>query len=202
MQTPAPSDFAERLAHEEEIKLVHRLFLQPGSARNHVMVFAGAEPGVGCSETCLRTADVLSTRVRGKVCLLCANSALATDNGVADFSGSRHAWWRKSARRLRPNLWMVTTGAPVTSTLDQRLLSLREQFDYVLIDSAAIQPHGETAALAQVADGVVLVVKAGQTRREVVQRALDALRAGNAQVAGIVLNQRTFPVPQAVYERL
>jgi Mrp family chromosome partitioning ATPase len=48
----------------------------------------------------------------------------------------------------------------------------------------------------------VLVIKAGQTRREAVQRALEILRAGNAQIAGMVLNQRTFPVPQALYERL
>jgi hypothetical protein len=202
LSQPAPSDFAERLAREEEMKLVQRLFLQPSSARNHVMVFAGAEPGVGCSETCRRTAEVLAIRVRGKICLLHANSALATDNSVGKFTSSGNAWWRKSARQLRPNLWMVTIGAPVMSSLAQQLLSLREQFDYVLIDSTAVQSNGETGAMAQVADGVVLVIKAGQTRREVVQRALDALRAGNAQVAGIVLNQRTFPVPQSLYERL
>src|SRR5437763_1510400 len=96
-----------------------------------------------------------------------------------------------------------TRGSPrANSAIAQQLLSLREQFEYLLIDSPAIRHDGESSMLAQAADGVVLVIKAGQTRREVVHRGLDLLRAGNAQIAGMVLNQRTFPVPQALYERL
>ena len=198
-QNAGPLTTAERLAREEEIKLIQQLFLQPGSVRNRVVVFAGAEPAVGCSETCLRAAEVLALRVAGKVCLVQASSDLIAGQ----------ASWREAARRIAPNLWMLTASRQATkprlgssSAIAQQLLRLREQFDYVLIDSPAVQHHGETSLLVQGADSEVLVIKAGQTRREAVQRALAILRAGNAQIAGMVLNQRTFPVPQALYERL
>jgi hypothetical protein len=199
IESATPQNVTERLAREEETKLVHNLFLKPGSARNRVVVFIGAEAAVGCSETCMRAAEALAPRVTGKVCVVRASSDPI----------QRKPAGRESAKCIGPNLWIFTARTSTTkqavgsnSAIAQQLLSLREQFEYLLIDSPAVRHDGESSVLAQAADGVVLVIKAGQTRREVVQRALDLLRAGNAQIAGMVLNQRTFPVPQALYERL
>src|SRR5205823_9502330 len=64
----------ELLTREEETKLVQNLFFKPGSARNRVVVFIGAEASVGCSETCMRAAEVLAPRVTGKVCMVRTSS--------------------------------------------------------------------------------------------------------------------------------
>jgi Mrp family chromosome partitioning ATPase len=51
-------------------------------------------------------------------------------------------------------------------------------------------------------DGVVLVVTAGQTRREVALHARDELKGGEAPLLGTILAGRRFPIPEAIYRRL
>jgi len=56
--------------------------------------------------------------------------------------------------------------------------------------------------LGRMVDGVVLVLEANSTRREVALRVTESLKAMNIPVLGAVLNNRTFPIPAAVYKRL
>ena len=75
----------------------------------------------------------------------------------------------------------------------QRLQDLLERLmshvDMVLIDSPPVLPVTDAAVLAQVTDGVLLVIDAGETRREVAERALGSLERVEANVIGVVLNR-------------
>jgi len=51
-------------------------------------------------------------------------------------------------------------------------------------------------------DGLVLVLKANSSRRETARGAIHDLRTAKVRVLGAVLNQRTFPIPQSIYDRL
>jgi succinoglycan biosynthesis transport protein ExoP len=78
------------------------------------------------------------------------------------------------------------------------LTRLREQYDLVLLDLPDLtNPAG--AALANLCDGLVLVVRAGKTSVDTVSAALPALQ--NVPIHGVVLNQQR-PATPAVLRRL
>jgi capsular exopolysaccharide synthesis family protein len=59
-------------------------------------------------------------------------------------------------------------------------------FDWVIVDSPPCLPVADANGLADLSDGVLLVVRAGSTPAEVAQRACQEMRSKN--VVGIVLN--------------
>ena len=64
--------------------------------------------------------------------------------------------------------------------------SLRGRFDRVLFDTPAVMPLADTGTFAPMADGVLLVVRAGVTPRPALDRAIAAFDA--EKVVGVVLN--------------
>jgi len=67
---------------------------------------------------------------------------------------------------------------------------LKERFRLVVLDSPPIMPIADSHILANLADGVLMVVRARWTRRELFQRAVENLNAGN--VIGVLLNDVEF----------
>jgi non-specific protein-tyrosine kinase len=63
---------------------------------------------------------------------------------------------------------------------------LRERFDEIIIDSAPLLPLADARALAELADGVLLVIRAGQTRRVQAEDAIQ--RLNGARLLGLVFN--------------
>ena len=63
---------------------------------------------------------------------------------------------------------------------------LREQYDFILIDSPPILPLSDMNIFEEVVDGIVMIVRAESTTRDMVTKALDTL--GTDKVLGIVLN--------------
>jgi Mrp family chromosome partitioning ATPase len=51
-------------------------------------------------------------------------------------------------------------------------------------------------------DGVIFVVEANSTRRETTKRFKESLEEVRVRVLGVVLNDRTFPIPESVYRKL
>jgi len=68
-------------------------------------------------------------------------------------------------------------------------------YDMIFIDSAPIIPVSDPLFVAQEVDGVVLVIKAGETQREVVQRAVDILKSNGFGMLGVILNNMTGSLP-------
>lgn len=66
---------------------------------------------------------------------------------------------------------------------------LREDYDYILLDAPAVNGDDITAQLGRLADGVLLVIKAGTTRREAVMEARFRLDRAGARLVGAVLNE-------------
>jgi succinoglycan biosynthesis transport protein ExoP len=69
--------------------------------------------------------------------------------------------------------------------------TLRENFDLVLVDSPPVLPVTDALVLSKYADGTLLVVAAGQTRRTELQRAAERFAQAKSPVVGIVLNEVT-----------
>ena len=74
--------------------------------------------------------------------------------------------------------------------------SLRAQYDLVICDTPPVLATADAAAIAAHADGVLLVVRAGQTQREAAREAIGRLNSVHAPVIGLILND-----PDAVASR-
>jgi capsular exopolysaccharide synthesis family protein len=65
---------------------------------------------------------------------------------------------------------------------------LRGEYDRILIDSPPLSAVTDATVLAPQADGVVLIIRANETPRQMVQNALAKLRFVNAHILGGILN--------------
>lgn len=66
---------------------------------------------------------------------------------------------------------------------------VRGDFDRIIIDGPALAPVTDAALMAALADGTLIVIDSGRSRRDLVRRAREALTRVNAPVAGAVLNR-------------
>jgi protein-tyrosine kinase len=204
---------------EEFTKLVQRVFVLPGNDAPRSVVFTATESGNGCSWVCARVADVLASQVSGSVCMVDANlrrPGLHVQFSVENPTGLSDALLKPDPMRTfartagRPNLWMVSCGSNTedaqgllsSDRMRLRLSELRAEFDYVLIDSAALSETNDAVLLGSSADGVVLVLKANTSRREIARKSTQDLQTAKVRVLGAVLNQRTFPIPDSIYKKL
>ncbi|HNR33115.1 MAG TPA: hypothetical protein PKI11_19650 [Candidatus Hydrogenedentes bacterium] len=85
--------------------------------------------------------------------------------------------------------------------MKQVVEALRGRFKYIVFHAGPVLQAHDAVKLARYADGVLLAIKADATRREVVGRAVQMLKDGNATVLGAVLTERTQTIPRAVYRR-
>ncbi len=70
---------------------------------------------------------------------------------------------------------------------DQVLALARAQAEFVLVDTPPAGALADTAMLAPRLDGMLLVVSAGRTKRDLARRARDQLERVNANLLGVVL---------------
>jgi protein-tyrosine kinase len=92
------------------------------------------------------------------------------------------------------NLYLIPSGTKIgnpsellsNGRLKQLLDRVASFFDWVIIDSPPCLPVADSNVIADVCDGLLLVVKAGSTPAELAQRARQELESRN--VLGVVLN--------------
>ena len=63
-----------------------------------------------------------------------------------------------------------------------------KEYDFVILDSPPLLNVADTRILANTVDATILVVKGGDTPRQVVQYAESQARAAGANLMGVVLN--------------
>jgi Mrp family chromosome partitioning ATPase len=164
-------------------------------------------------------AEVLASQVSSSVCVVDANlgaPGLHTQFHTENIHGLTDALHDPESIRAfvrpigRENLCVITSGRDSadrpglinSDRMRMRILELRQEFHYVLIDAPAINTANDGIVLGRVADGVVVVIKANSSRREIARKAIQELENAKVRVLGAVLNQRTFPIPQGIYNRL
>lgn len=196
------------------ISLVHRVFLVPAPKAPRVVIFAGVDRGSGCTWVCANTAKVIGQLLPGSVCLVDANlhSPRLHHHFAADLSQGLTGPPTKpvptaSSPRislLSPHATSQTGNNGTTGISDIRLhlTKLRRQFDYVLIDTPSLDSNTDAIVLAAEADGLILVIGANSSRREVARVNVERLRSAQVPLLGSVLNRRAFPIPEFIYRKL
>lgn len=95
-----------------------------------------------------------------------------------------------------PNLDIITAG-PVppnpsellgSKRMPELIGTLRERYEYIVIDTPPSIAVTDAAIMAQHVDGVVVITKAFSTPKELVRSAIEGLQKINAKIFGVVLN--------------
>jgi Mrp family chromosome partitioning ATPase len=207
----------DQIAEGEYVKLVLRVFLRPTGDVPRVVVFSGIDPGNGCTRVCRQTAEVLAGTSSGTVCLVDAGfySSLSqqAERSVPNpteplpNSGLVHAYVHEMET---PNLWTLSPGCTASARNNPmaidiaraRLQELRQEFDRVLIDAPPLNQCDDAMALAELGDGLVVVIEANATRRQTARKVMETLGQAGVKVLGVVLNKRMFPIPEKLYRQL
>lgn len=204
---------------EAATKLVQRVFFLGKQEAIRAVVFAAVETGDGATTVCASAAEALSEQSRGSICVVDANfrdPGLHRYFGLENRRGLSEALAQTGPVRSfteqisGSNLWVLTAGVCGaegiqllnTETMRARVVELCAEFDYVLFDSPSIHMCTDALNLAALANGMILVLQSDSTRRDAAWKAKESIEAAGAQLLGAVLNKRTYPIPQKLYDRL
>jgi succinoglycan biosynthesis transport protein ExoP len=180
------------------------LLLSTAGRTPKTMLFTSGQPGEGKTTTAINTAISLS-QLGASVLLIDADLRRPTIHRVFRLN-SPQGLSACLALDLNPDEVIRKTWVPNLSVLPcgqvpvnpselissdrmrQLLADLADQYDHVLIDSPPLINVTDPVILSTLVDGVVLVVHAGHSTREVVRRARHELASVGAQILGVVLN--------------
>jgi succinoglycan biosynthesis transport protein ExoP len=105
------------------------------------------------------------------------------------------------------NLCALTTGPVPPSPADllsshrmrEAIAELRRRFKFIVIDSPPIMAATDAVILSALTDGVLLVVRSGETPKEAFTRTRDLLAAVKCRLLGVVLNAVDSSAPDYYY---
>jgi capsular exopolysaccharide synthesis family protein len=190
----------------------------PGESIKTIM-FTGATHGGGATTTAVNFAKALVRDHKVKVLLIDANMRtpnlkelfdIENEGGLTDIVLNNHMKPFKVINFDPSYLFVLATGGnyvgPVglfeSERFDTFLKNAREEFDYIILDSAPLPSFAEARVLCEKVDGVILVFESGKIRRQVALRAKKELEDAGAQILGVVLNKRKYHIPEWLYKRL
>lgn len=107
-----------------------------------------------------------------------------------------------------PRSWSAVPSALLRQTCPMERLAIRiaELRDwgggFALIDCPALEEGAATMNAATHTDGAVLTIAAGESERGEVQAAVRSFRNSETPLLGMVLNKRTYAIPQSIYRWL
>ncbi|MGA8669178.1 MAG: hypothetical protein WB679_04850 [Terracidiphilus sp.] len=186
------SGFQSDMADREFDSLVHQIF---AGDNGRCVAFCGADSTANSLVVVRRTASVLAEQVSGRVCI----ATVADQDEGSQPDGSRP---KNLFERTLYNESAGTAGSHKIDTLQKDIQELRKDFDYILIGLPAINRGSDLAICAPLVDGIVLVLEANHTRKITARRAHERIAASRGKLLGIVLNNRTYPIPEKIYHRL
>lgn len=170
-----------------------RLALMGVERTSTVIVVTSAVKGEGKSSTVLNLGYVLAHDLEKSTLILDgdlkqpvmhAYASVPQAPGLAELLHGDQPLERCLRRLGEASLWLVPAGSVSSRHVDlakmnqltDMLAELRSRFEYILVDAPPILPLADMNVLAGLADVLVLVVRAGATGRDVVEKALKKLK--------------------------
>ena len=202
----------QSFAKEQMLGLVRQVFFPNTTRPVRQVVLSAVEPETDVSQICREMGEMLALETFGSVVVVGRRSRFSIDD---EASGSAHDFasqyanrpLRRIATSVRSNLWLApsleSNGTPVTAaSLHSYLGEIRREFEYSIVEARPAGESNETTAMAQFADGIILVLSALRTRRATALKAKEMLEGARARLLGTVLMDRVFPIPESLYRRL
>jgi len=169
-----------------------------------VIMVTSSEPGEGKSTTAGNLALCLAQGEKKVVLVDCdlRKSSIHKKFKISNLTGLSDVLvgkedLKKAVHRYNNNLGILTSGnippnpaeMLASKAMNSLLDVLKENFDYIILDTPPVQAITDSQILATKADGTILVVKSEQTKRDSVGNAINLLKKVNANIIGIVLNE-------------
>ena len=185
--------------------------------RHTVFLLVSATHGEGTSTVARKLAATLIKTNQETVLLVDTNLRspnqhvvfhTAQSPGFSDVGS--HAFRRITGNGGQPGLFLLPCGDSTQdkpqlladSALRPALGEWRASFNWIILDGAPITVYTDSAVLAGLVDGVILVIEAEKTRWEVAEQAKRILEDAGGRVLGCVLNRRKYHIPSSIYRRL
>lgn len=201
---------------EPYANLKANLFTQYAEEKLQLIMFIGLTSKVGVTTTVANFANVLAQDIEAKILLVDAN---AENRDLGKLFNVTHISGLPIATSVIPpvtkvirsqNLYLSTCGKREENgsivfdsrEFNQFLEVAREQFNYVLFDMPPVKYSSEIFSICSQADGVVFVIEAGKTRRQVAAAVKEQFEKAGVRVLGLVLNRKKYYIPEFIYKRL
>jgi Mrp family chromosome partitioning ATPase len=184
--------------------LRERLLVAANGNPLRALVFAGCDGGEGCSRV-VREFGTLLAESGHRVVIVDGRPHTGTGNG----SGTGATPHRTDAARPVGNGNGAAKGSLTVVEGPERdpnptnplgaaefaswLEATRRSHDYILIDAPPLLRRADATLLGRMCDGVVVVVHAGVTERDLLVSVRDQLERAGANLVGVVLNRAHAP---------
>ena len=185
--------------------LAGKIFFPLNTPARRRVLFLGADRDTDVARICERLAETVAQLTGSLV-------GIASDNCEPSPTVKKQAHqvqgeenWRSMCTPIAEKVWRVPTRLLLgvqSAKLERATLAaeIDANFGYLLFPARSAD--GQSCRFAVSCDGVVLVLTANRTRRQVAQRTMEELSHWNAPLLGTVLDHRQFPVPEAIYHAL
>jgi hypothetical protein len=175
------------------------------------VMFIASQGGEGTSTVAAQFAQSLASDERLRVLLVDVHArrpAYGPDGSPvaarpARGTRRRQEWSDGPSPDLMPlaDDWLEASNLTPTSLIES-LDAIASGYDWIVIDGPPVLESPDAATLGAVADGVIVVVQAGRTKRPVLTRSVDLMNRAGGRVLGIVLNRRRLEIPGFIYRRI
>jgi Mrp family chromosome partitioning ATPase len=199
---------------ETLIGLYRTIFNSLPGPHGRIIQFVESGKGSACSKVIRAFAKVSSSILKKSVLLLDSDPQLPINFDFFNHQ-SRLKWinelQREKVNNASKNLLSVSrlSMEPGLLPVDLEPMHnaefmdrLKQTFDLVLVDSWSVSIPPKPMLFSPHVDGVVLVVDAGKTRWQIAEQQKRELTAQGGNVLGVILNNRTYPIPESIYKRL
>jgi Mrp family chromosome partitioning ATPase len=177
------------------------------------VMFLAPQGGEGTTTVALQFAHVLARDPGARPLLIDCHARRPayepSDDGRAVVLDPRIAGKAAQPPTIASNLFVVPVademreaGLIQAAALRDTIAANANGFDWVILDAPPVLDSPDAAALGAVADGVVVVLQAGRTKRPVMTRTSELLSKSGSNLLGTVLNRRVLEIPEFIYRRI
>lgn len=200
-------------------KLRENIEVMMGGLARRIVGFMGAVPDEGTTTMAVHFACLMARVGAKRVLLVDADmarsrlslsSVVGERDGLSELLSSGSLLEKVILSTEDPNLHFLPAGrdrihnveAVGSGKLRPLFDHLGQLYDIVVVDNAPVLEHPEAPLVGAACDGVVLVVQANRTRREIAQRAIAELNLARCRILGTVLNAYKVSLPRFLRERV
>ncbi|MFD9626506.1 CpsD/CapB family tyrosine-protein kinase [Peribacillus muralis] len=170
------------------------------------MIFTSANPGEGKSTTSINVAAVFAQQGK-RILIIDADlrkPSVHTNFNMENFMGLTNIITKQNQLQeaiqssIYPNLDVLTSG-PIppnpsellgSNGMENLLEEAKMNYDLVILDTPPVNAVTDAQILANMTDGVVLVVSSGSTEIQQAKKAKELLQNANAKLLGAILNKK------------
>lgn len=175
----------------QDIRVIALTSVQPGEGKSTTSTNLAVSFAQAGFKTLLIDADTRNSVLSGTF------KATGKVNGLTSYLSGNSYLSEAICETNVPNLSVVPSGktAPNPTTLLQNtnftsmIDSLKEYYDYIIIDTPPIGLVIDAAIIAQKCDGAIIVTEAGAIKRKFIKKAKEQMEQSGATFLGIVLNK-------------